>query len=479
MRWTSTPESVKNGEPTVLAIAETVLAVAIYWGIAWYWDTHIHLLTSIVAAPLLLLRSPESTEKGVEWFAENWKSNSMLNSGQTPQPFTHKIWFLLPIIISIFVANELLAYSLQNHFEGSLTLHLILIGATTYVLLFSTMFATIGLGPNWLLIEAIGLEFALMAGIVTGLVAGIQSGIAAVAGVLTGVLLGFFLVYILNFTFVLFGVGIWLRSLIIRTLTTLCHPLSGVKDLPNNWRQLIWAVDSLYPPELVPNLTSRIDSLSIQYFLKDFRSQDWLIRLSIIYFVVIFFLPALLYRWSLKSTCWLYLPLVYMISDIKSQPEFLVSALHRSRGESARIWLAFAVILSTVVITFSISQLIFLKETYTNIPVPVYLWAFNLGDLAPWQWFSLVGATITWIIFFYVDRVVITWNLLKRQDEKAKPTPVQVQRLIMLTKLRSICSLTTILMALGYAGLVFMEVHTQQVPSWLSFLDLVYGPYLP
>ena len=42
--WTSSPESVENNEPTVLAIVETVLAVAIYWAVAWYWDTHIHLL---------------------------------------------------------------------------------------------------------------------------------------------------------------------------------------------------------------------------------------------------------------------------------------------------------------------------------------------------------------------------------------------------------------------------------------------------
>nr|VFJ61952.1 MAG: hypothetical protein BECKDK2373B_GA0170837_110520 [Candidatus Kentron sp. DK] len=68
MRWISTPDSVEKNEPTVLAIVETVLAVAAYWGIAWWFDTHVHLLISICVTPLLLLRSKESTEKGVRWF---------------------------------------------------------------------------------------------------------------------------------------------------------------------------------------------------------------------------------------------------------------------------------------------------------------------------------------------------------------------------------------------------------------------------
>nr|VFJ47973.1 MAG: hypothetical protein BECKFW1821A_GA0114235_10188 [Candidatus Kentron sp. FW]VFJ51698.1 MAG: hypothetical protein BECKFW1821B_GA0114236_10106 [Candidatus Kentron sp. FW] len=78
MRWISTPESVERNEPTALAIFETVLAVAAYWGIAVWFDTHIHLLVSICVAPLLLLRSKESTEKGVRWFAAYWNRENLI-----------------------------------------------------------------------------------------------------------------------------------------------------------------------------------------------------------------------------------------------------------------------------------------------------------------------------------------------------------------------------------------------------------------
>ncbi|MBF0160864.1 MAG: hypothetical protein HQL88_01120, partial [Magnetococcales bacterium] len=67
-RWCSTPESVEKGTLSLLAVAETVLAVCAYWGIAWYWDTHVHLLASLCVAPLLLLRSDISTQEGLARF---------------------------------------------------------------------------------------------------------------------------------------------------------------------------------------------------------------------------------------------------------------------------------------------------------------------------------------------------------------------------------------------------------------------------
>ena len=68
MRLYSSPESIANGEASALAILETVLAVAAYWGFAWYFDTYLYLLISVTVAPFLLLRSPQSVEQGAAWF---------------------------------------------------------------------------------------------------------------------------------------------------------------------------------------------------------------------------------------------------------------------------------------------------------------------------------------------------------------------------------------------------------------------------
>src|SRR6185436_9213931 len=70
--WRASIASRAAGKVSVLACAETLFAVVLYWWIAIRWGTHVHLLTSVFIAPLLLLRSPESIEMGVRWFQKDW-----------------------------------------------------------------------------------------------------------------------------------------------------------------------------------------------------------------------------------------------------------------------------------------------------------------------------------------------------------------------------------------------------------------------
>ncbi|MBF0455552.1 MAG: hypothetical protein HQL72_12150 [Magnetococcales bacterium] len=476
MRWISTPESVENGEPTVLAIIETVLAVTLYWWLAWAFDTHIHLLASIIVAPFLLLRSPESIKRGLEWFVGYMYDEKEISPLRTPITFFGVVLFAFSIayLCTEMVSNNFLStWSSWSSFG-----HDILIGFFALMVEFMVAFAILGERakkmPFVVALLIVGI-FGIGIEVVGAL--GILVAILIIGGALNSMAAG--AIFLLPIFSIPVGVGIWFRSIFVRFFATARHPIAGIISFGNNWRQIVWAVDSKHFPEIVPELGSQTENLSLKKFLQYVQSEDWNKRYISLVSYPIIFIPTMFYRWSLKSTCWLYLPLVYLISKTNGQSEFLVSTLHRSRGESARIWLALAVILSTVVTTFSYSQFATLKEAYANIPVPVYLWAFNLGDLAPWQWFSLVGAFMTGIIYFYVDRVVISWNLLKEREEKARPNPVQANRLLWFARLRSISSVLAIFMALGYAGLVFLEIHTQQLPGWLSFLDLIYGPYLP
>ncbi|MEM9670853.1 MAG: hypothetical protein AAF950_18240 [Pseudomonadota bacterium] len=63
--WTSTHETADRGEISVLAIVETLIAMAISLGIAWYSETILHIVVGACVAPLLLLRTEESTELGL------------------------------------------------------------------------------------------------------------------------------------------------------------------------------------------------------------------------------------------------------------------------------------------------------------------------------------------------------------------------------------------------------------------------------
>ncbi len=59
--WGSTEESVEGGAISVLACAEVAAGIWLYWWfLPWWLETNLHLLISVLVAPLLLLRSPES-----------------------------------------------------------------------------------------------------------------------------------------------------------------------------------------------------------------------------------------------------------------------------------------------------------------------------------------------------------------------------------------------------------------------------------
>ena len=78
--WHATLESRKAGQVSVLACAETIFAVVLYWWIAIQYDTHWHLVSSVFVAPLLLLRSPESISTGLHWFNHEWLQDTPYRS---------------------------------------------------------------------------------------------------------------------------------------------------------------------------------------------------------------------------------------------------------------------------------------------------------------------------------------------------------------------------------------------------------------
>ena len=65
MRWVSSRESVRQGEPSVLAIVETLVATGISLWIAVRLGTVTHIVIGAGIAPFLLLRTDESAALGI------------------------------------------------------------------------------------------------------------------------------------------------------------------------------------------------------------------------------------------------------------------------------------------------------------------------------------------------------------------------------------------------------------------------------
>ena len=81
--WYSSYNSRKINEVSVLAILEIIISISIYWGIAFYFNTYWHIITSTCIAPLLLLKSKESISKSLDLLHKNIKyltSSKLTNS---------------------------------------------------------------------------------------------------------------------------------------------------------------------------------------------------------------------------------------------------------------------------------------------------------------------------------------------------------------------------------------------------------------
>ena len=79
--WISTEDSIQRGQISRLALLEVPLAMAFFWGLSslspWPWLT----LIGLMAAPVLLLRSPESVAAGKEMLA-GYMENKEVSTGQ-------------------------------------------------------------------------------------------------------------------------------------------------------------------------------------------------------------------------------------------------------------------------------------------------------------------------------------------------------------------------------------------------------------
>lgn len=468
MRLVSSKESVEQGEPSWLAIIETLLATGFYWGIAWHFDTYQHLLLSILIVPLLLLRSTESAKKGAIWFAAYLSDKTEITPHGTPLRF----WgVLLPLILVITtVCAYMLAQSfLPNHTGWSLFVRAMLLGvfamwvsisiavagavagavvvALLVALVLAMAVAEAGVAPAAL---GLAMTVTLAAVLAVAVTLALMGSIAGEAELLVAVLLA--------------GIpwifGIWLRSLLVRIIATLRHPLLGLQAMPGNWCKTIWVIDSRHPPKLVPGSESLSSVFSPQKIRTLISSHELFDRLFGIALLLLFFFPVLFYRWTIKSSSWFYWPLIYLLSAPERQNSHAVVEYISSRNdgywELLRRWLALLVFFMMIATTFSP----FLKDSVQNIlpytPARLYLYAFDLSLLALWQWCSVSSILFTGLIYAY-RAIPIRW-------------------LLWLVKIRSLSSMALLLLSFSYTWLVLSARSQQDLPGWPQLLHMICIP---
>jgi hypothetical protein len=101
VRLFSNPASVRRGELSALAIAETIAATGLSFWLAWRLGSIQHIVQASAVAPLLLLRTPLST-----WYAIRvYKEIGRLLLATRVVRSAKEVDFFLPLTPAPFVAT--------------------------------------------------------------------------------------------------------------------------------------------------------------------------------------------------------------------------------------------------------------------------------------------------------------------------------------------------------------------------------------
>ena len=484
--WWSDDESRKNQTVSILAIVETVLAVALYWWIAIAWDCHFLLLSSLFAAPLLLLRSEKSVEKGVEWFlADQFDFESYEKWTRAKQ---HK-WKAIVVVV-VFVSVGYLSYQLAQLLlvdESGVTLFLfgVLIGAVVGFT-FSYALTILGAGASTAAAENVGIATPLFLTAVSISAAAVSSFIFV--GESVGIVVVGLSIVPLAWPSIAVTVadiassaglalGWVVRAISSRIVATSRYPVEGAKSLPKNWFENSFVIDFTTDPELLPGIRHRKSIFTLSGMRKKSRKENniWFRYAFYPIATILFFLPALLYRLHIKATCWLYWPLFYLLRP----------ALTKDTTEMRRRELCFplsnpiqALIVGLSIVWFAISLLHIdqLKQITGWTGAPVY-WEYLLimdwSSLKLWDWAHLVTAVTG------VGMIWIAGNALgsyRNKVDYSEERPSMVKAMTGLRRTRTLAVIAALGIALGSVVINLKpELVEEYVPVWAEGIQGFYS----
>ena len=283
------------------------------------------------------------------------------------------------------------------------------------------------------------------------------------------------------------GVGFLLRAMLTRVLASITFFWTGFRRLPLSWRQALFVTDIANAPELVPGIGKEYENLTVRSWTKEILTQNETSN-SIIaaIFLTIVFLPSLLYRYSLKSTCWLYFPFIYIATapaPMRSAEERFKWAASQpgKRVEWVRMLLAcvtlivFAAGIAVPMLAAERLPALLLSAGLGEVPISVFslILVLDWGQihLKPWQWLTLPSAAITVALFFWLDS--IGRDVAAGREDPSLGWQSRVAYL--LDRARTVLVIGWLLLAFAYAMQAFHEeCDTDPNMQWL--LDQAFGP---
>lgn len=293
--WRCNDTSLASGQTSLLAIMETLLALAVYVWLGFHFERQWWLLGSAVAAPILLMKSFESKRLGLILLRRRYYGAKRVEKKMASG------WFPLLFISALCAICFLLTLVLVRMY------------------------------PDWSLWQIAFLNTLLLK-LIIGIFVGMCYGIHLLESTRSFhinypflssspkssklILAIYLLIVNLVFDELTVAVGVWLQSLLVRVFATVRHPLAGLRHFPQNWREILWGLDFTHLPELIPgaaNVSLLFDSQGLMKAVKQ-KEGNRVDRAICGICLVCWYVPTLLWRWSLKSTLWIWWPLTLLLT---------------------------------------------------------------------------------------------------------------------------------------------------------------------
>jgi hypothetical protein len=222
--------------------------------------------------------------------------------------------------------------------------------------------------------------------------------------------------------FVLTGVVLGpLSGVVIRIVATVFwairRPLYTLQETPHNWLRQTVCTDFAHVPEVVPLDAIRGDEFNVPTFadyVQNLREGEpagriFLVALSIP-FVLLGWLPSLVYRISFKATSLVYAPLIWVAHVTLQNPLPLKARLERiTKGELEKVRRGLSWIIFTAVIAKLLLVVGLIDRTYFESRFPSTRIASTIVIPDHWPWWQIsltTDALLTFFLFFFADAAI-------------------------------------------------------------------------
>jgi len=215
-------------------------------------------------------------------------------------------------------------------------------------------------------------------------------------------------------------------ALAIRIAATLVcfvmHPLDALIAIPSNWVRNCLCVDLTHPPEIIPGTETSSEEISMFQFTRHLIGikmaprifKNWTVFVGLISIILpiffFLFIPAIIMRFSMKSTAIVWMPLLWIIPKAtpKTQLETRLNLVNKSS------WGRFVVFLSAgTVLLFTAKLLLYigiaeLASLWNNLSfAPSLTELIEPNAVPPWQIASLSNSLIAIGLFWFAGHQLI------------------------------------------------------------------------